>query len=114
VPGKRLAMRKTREVLRLHFDLKLATTVQIVACKQQAVCEAVMISDAIVAGQISKLMLDITRKLDESVAAVQETCSLEEFTVYRTAVGRILGDVLLEVLNPLYSRHPTLRPPGFE
>jgi hypothetical protein len=73
-----------------------------------------MISEVTVAAQISKLMLDITQRLDESVATVQETCSPEEFTVYRTAVGRILGEVLLEVLNPLYSRHPTLRPPGFE
>jgi hypothetical protein len=32
--------------------------------------------------------------------------------IYRRAVGKIMGEVLLEVLNPLYAKHPTLKPPG--
>jgi hypothetical protein len=41
-----------------------------------------------------------------------KACPLEESRAYRFAVGNILGEVLVEVLNPLYAKHPTLRPPG--
>lgn len=62
------------------------------------------------ARSINELMLDMTARLNESVANVQERGSPEEFERYRGAVGRILGEVLLEVLNPIWEEHPELRP----
>jgi hypothetical protein len=59
-------------------------------------------------------MLDISGQLDESVAAVKRTCPPEEFESYRRTVGKILSQVLLDVLNLLYAEHPTLKPPGLE
>jgi hypothetical protein len=44
---------------------------------------------------------------------VQENCPPDEFLKYRRAVAGIMAE-LLEVLNPLYSIHPALKPPGFE
>lgn len=73
-----------------------------------------MIADTITAKHVSELMLDISARLDESVAMVNKTCSPEEDATYRRAVGRILGDILLEVLNPLYAKHPALKPPGLK
>lgn len=73
-----------------------------------------MITNTNTAKRISDLMLDISGQLDESVATVKMTCPPEEFESYRRSVGRILGQVLLDVLNPLYAEHPTLKPPGFE
>jgi hypothetical protein len=73
-----------------------------------------MITNANTAKRISDLMLDISGQLDESVATVKRTCPPEEFESYRRTVGRILGQVLLNVLNPLYAEHPTLKPPGLE
>jgi hypothetical protein len=64
------------------------------------------------ARQVSDLMLDISARLNRSVSLVQETVSAEEFALYRRAVGRIMGDILLEVLNPLYRDHPGLKPDG--
>jgi hypothetical protein len=64
-----------------------------------------------IARQISELMLDCGARLDESVALVQNECTPEELHTYRRAVGKIMGEVLLEVLNPLYAKHPTLKPP---
>jgi len=69
-----------------------------------------MIKDALVAQQISDLMIEFGSRLDISIATVQEKCSSEEFTVYRRAVGRIMGEMLLEVMNPLYAQHPSLKP----
>ena len=64
-----------------------------------------MIADPKLAEQVSDLMLDISGQLDRSVALVNKASSSEEAAVYRRAVGRVLGEVLLEVLNPLYAKH---------
>jgi hypothetical protein len=69
-----------------------------------------MIKDNSIAAGVSKLMLEFSDGLDQSVAAVREACSDEEFVAYRSAISRILAEVLLEVLNPLYKEHPNLKP----
>jgi hypothetical protein len=48
--------------------------------------------------------------LNASLLQTQGRCSEEEFSRYRRAVGAILGEILLEVMNPLYARHPNLKP----
>ena len=73
-----------------------------------------MIEDVFTARKISDLMLDISDRLNESLALVREKCPLKEFEEYRGAVGAIMSEILLEVLNPLYSKHPQLKPPGLD
>lgn len=73
-----------------------------------------MISNPLIATQISNVMLEISKKIDESIAFVQTNCPDSEFQEYRRAAGRVLGEALLEILNPLYKRHNFLKPPGFE
>lgn len=70
-----------------------------------------MISNQSIARHISEVALGISSKLDESILFVKENCSEEEFQKYRVAAGRVLGQILLEILNPLYETNPTLRPP---
>ena len=72
-----------------------------------------VISDLETAKRISELMLRVSDELNESVRMVQENCPADELLKYRRAVGGIMAE-LLEVLNPLYSIHPALKPPGFE
>jgi len=69
-----------------------------------------MIKSQDLAADINALMLEIGAKLDASVAVVQENASKEEFARYRDAVGKIMGDILLDVMNPLYELHPEIRP----
>jgi hypothetical protein len=66
------------------------------------------------AKKVNDLMLHISQRLDDSVAVAQATCSEEEFKEYRLAVAKIMGEILLSVLNPLYGTHPSLKPPDFE
>jgi hypothetical protein len=73
-----------------------------------------MISNPVIARQISNLMLEISTKIDESIALVQTNCPVEEFHAYRRAAGRVMGEALLAILNPLYEKHSFLKPPGFE
>jgi hypothetical protein len=70
----------------------------------------VMISNASVAKQINELMLDLFRRIDESVATVKEQCPPEEAVAYQKAVGRVAGPIVMDVLEPLYKQNPSLKP----
>jgi hypothetical protein len=72
--------------------------------------EVAMIENVDIAKKISDLMLEYGARLDQSVALVSDRCNAEELRAYRRAVGKILGEMLLEVMNPIYARHPILKP----
>jgi hypothetical protein len=67
-----------------------------------------------VAEKVAILMLQINSKLNDSVAYVRDTCSKEEFEAYRKAVGMLMGSILLDVEEPIYKEHPSLRPDGLD
>lgn len=73
-----------------------------------------MISNANVAKQISDLMLDLFRKVDESVAQVRETSPPEEAAAYQKAAGRVAGSIVMGVLEPLYDKHPAFKPHNWD
>jgi hypothetical protein len=63
-----------------------------------------MISNADAAEQISELMLDIFRRLDESVTMVQKVCAPEDALQYRKSIGKVIYPVLFDLLEPLYDQ----------
>ena len=69
-----------------------------------------MIDDYTIAAGINETMLQITAQLNNSIYPVMGTCSAGEFKAYRRAVGSILAEILLQILNPLYAKHPDLKP----
>jgi hypothetical protein len=73
-----------------------------------------MISDEKTAKLISDLMLDIFRRVDESLAVVKETCPTDEANSYQKATGRIVGPIVMQVLEPLYNKHPGLKPSNWD
>jgi hypothetical protein len=73
-----------------------------------------MIKNETLAREISDLMVDIGARLDRSVERVMNTCTADELKLYRRAVGAIMGEIVLNVLNPLYSEHPSLKPPQLD
>jgi hypothetical protein len=73
-----------------------------------------MIKDSVIAQQVSDLMVEFGGRLNDSIIAVQEQCSPEEFKAYRLAVAKIMAEMLLEVMNPLYAQHPSIKPPQLE
>ena len=64
-----------------------------------------------VAREISTLMLETTEKLDRSVVRMRAQLPPAEFGTYGRAVGTILAEIIMEVLDPLYAEHPDLKPP---
>jgi hypothetical protein len=73
-----------------------------------------MIDNEDIARQVSDLMVEFSHRLNASLVLVRDHGSPEEFHVYRDAIAKILTDMLFEVMNPLYSRHTNLKPPGFK
>jgi hypothetical protein len=73
-----------------------------------------MIKDSVIAQQVSDLMVEFGGRLNDSIIVVQEQCSPEEFKAYRLAVAKIMAEMLLEVMNPLYAQHPSIKPPELE
>jgi hypothetical protein len=64
----------------------------------------------VAAKQVSELMLHIGKQLDGSLHVIQSMCTPDEFKAYRQCIGKIMGEILLSVLNPLYAEHPALKP----
>ncbi|MGC4121174.1 MAG: hypothetical protein QM765_42675 [Myxococcales bacterium] len=62
------------------------------------------------AKKILYLMFEIGAALDSSVAVVQKSEDDEVFKKYRRTVGKLMGDMLFEVINPLCVEHPSLKP----
>jgi hypothetical protein len=73
-----------------------------------------MISNADTAKLISELMLDIFQRVDESVDMVKKTCSPEYAAAYKKAAGRVVGPIVMDVLEPLYKQNPTLKPSNWD
>jgi hypothetical protein len=70
-----------------------------------------MIANRDIAKQIVDLMLETGARIDESVALVQARGTVDDLENYRHAAGAVMGEILIEVLNPLFKRHPDLAPP---
>ena len=62
------------------------------------------------AQDISRLMLDISGRLDTSARMVMETSDNDEFVRYRTVIGNLMGQIYFEVLKPIYDKYPALIP----
>jgi hypothetical protein len=73
-----------------------------------------MISDNEIAQQIDSLMREVFRRIDESLALVKQKCPSDEAAAYQRATGRIVGPIVMDVLEPLYETHPELKPANWD
>lgn len=64
-----------------------------------------------VAAEVSVRVLEVNRLLNEAAAIVHARSSSKESSMFRQAIGQVLGELLLGVVNPLYQHHPELKPP---
>ncbi len=81
------------------------------ACPLQS---ALRISDPSVAEQISGMMLEFTTNLERSANHVHAICPPEESKAYKKAAAGIYIEIFLNVLEPLYKQHPSLKPPDWD
>ena len=66
------------------------------------------------AKEINELMVEIEHQVAKSLQSVKQRCSAEEYTVYKKATGKIVSAIVFDVIEPLYERHPALKPPGWD
>lgn len=71
-----------------------------------------MITDPDIAHEVNERVIKTYRLLDEAITLVQERCSQAEANEFKIAVARVLAELLFEVANPLYRRHPGIAPEG--
>lgn len=57
------------------------------------------------------MILQMGADLDRSLLEVKASCPESEFAAYREFVSQLLTTMLIDFMNPLYGRHPELKPP---
>ncbi len=62
------------------------------------------------AQEINKLMPECTERLNRSVQLALESSEPAEFAEYRKTVGNIMGQIFCDVLVPIYTKYPTVKP----
>ena len=73
-----------------------------------------MIDDLKTANYVSDLFLDVNGRLNESIAKVQGSCSPADFEDYKRRVGRLINSIFEDILEPIYRKHPDLKPSELE
>ncbi|AJQ95088.1 hypothetical Protein YC6258_03052 [Gynuella sunshinyii YC6258] len=48
--------------------------------------------------------------MDKQLARIKERCSEEEFKKYQFATGKVMAELLIGFMNPIYKEHPDLMP----
>ncbi|MEL7525146.1 MAG: hypothetical protein AAFN16_05225 [Pseudomonadota bacterium] len=66
------------------------------------------------AAQVVDLFIEFGARLDQSVSLVQQSSSESELKTYRRSVGKLMGRMLLEIMNPIFEAYPDLKPEGLE
>jgi hypothetical protein len=55
--------------------------------------------------------VDCGAKLNDLVRFLQDHSEAEEYKVYRLGIGRVMGELLRQLINPIVEEHEDLRPP---
>ena len=62
------------------------------------------------AKELSHLLARVGSHLLQSATFVRDHDSTENFEAYRTVIGKLMGDLYLDAMAPLYNRFPELLP----
>lgn len=57
---------------------------------------------------------NVTAQIYASVAEMQRLLPIADFSEYRRTAGKIMGEIFLEILQPIYNAHPELTPKGLQ
>jgi len=62
------------------------------------------------AGEILQTMLSIHDRMEELVLRIEPRVSSEELIFLRRGIGHVIYESFEKVVEPIYKRHPSLRP----
>ena len=66
------------------------------------------------AATVTKELIETSARLDGTLSFIKANCSDEDFRKYRRAVGVAMGELYLEILEPLFKEHPSLIPANWD
>jgi hypothetical protein len=49
-------------------------------------------------------------ELDAALIKIQSLCTEEQFSEYRRMIGKSMGAMLVEIINPIVAKYPELKP----
>ena len=65
--------------------------------------------------EAAKVLLDTILRhcaeQDAALAGLEGVCTPDEFTAYRRMIGKTMGAMLVELVSPIVSKYPDLKPP---
>jgi hypothetical protein len=70
--------------------------------------------DKSTAFKMRELADELLAKAAELLNVVNQSCSQEERRGFHAALGTVIGEVDLEILEPIYKQYPEWRPPDLE
>ena len=63
---------------------------------------------------VLQVFLNINDQMDDSIRAVEKRTSAEELKAFKLGVGHVMYEVFEQIVEPIFKRHPSLRPPEME
>jgi hypothetical protein len=73
-----------------------------------------MIENVELASEVSQLLQRTFDSLGESILRVNAACGEAEASLYREKIGDIFYVIVFGILEPLYEKHPELKPPNWD
>jgi hypothetical protein len=67
--------------------------------------------DKEIARRVSESVLNASEELGRSVGFVRDNCSEAELLAYADVISKVMHDLWVRVLKPIYVEHPDLEPP---
>jgi hypothetical protein len=67
-----------------------------------------------VARKISEEMRETMGRLEDVIALAAEQCTSTEYAAVKKGIGRVMGAIVLDVMNPLYAANPEVKPSDYE
>jgi hypothetical protein len=65
--------------------------------------------------EAAKVVLDVVLKhaaeQDATLVDIERLCSQDEFAQYKKMIGKSMGAMLIDVINPIVAKYPDLKPP---
>jgi len=69
-----------------------------------------MYMERTVAEKVNSILRSVTREIDDSIREVMNSSTQEEFQSYRRVAGKFMGEIFVEILQPIYDQYPDLTP----
>jgi hypothetical protein len=64
--------------------------------------------------EVAKMLLEIMLRqgaeLDAFLIDIEGECTEQEFSQLKTIVGKVMGSILLDAINPIVAKYPDLKP----